>query len=201
MVSSLKLFLETDGGWPGLEHEPQQVSVKRMHVRPKGGFLPLGGGGGLKNTCATFWRARTLSLPPEVVLLASVSWQSFTGFQMCAGEKIIGMKLLPEAFTACILRSWRWLISGVFYKTAVLRITSLAILGEDGTEQGMRRMLAPFITEVRVLNAPCLAVCHSYVAKPGCSFWVLFVVGLIKCSSALVLLTLCFKAKAMVISL
>ena len=45
---------------------------------------------------------------------------------------------------------------GVFYKTAVLRITSLSILGEDSTEQGVRRMLAPFITEVRVLNAPLL---------------------------------------------
>ena len=156
-MSSLKLFLKTDGGWPVLKHEPQQISVKRMyiiHIRER--LSTFGWGGASKTPVQLSIGLRPLSLPPKVVLLASVSSQSFIGFQMCAGEQIIGIKFLPEAFTASILQSWRWLVSGAFYKTAVLRITSLAILGEDCTEKGMRRMLVLFITEVRILNAPLL---------------------------------------------
>ena len=101
---------------------------------------------------------------------------------MCAGEQIIGIKFLPEALTACILQSWRWLISGAFYKIALLRITSLAILGEDCTEKYMHRMLVLFITEVRILNAPVLVTllllcgkARMFILNSFCS--------LIKCSS------------------
>lgn len=184
-MSSLKLFLKTDGGWPVLQHEPQQISVKRMYVRHVRERLSTsgGGGGGGSGTPVQLTKGlRPLSLPPKVVLLASVSWQSFTGFQMCAGEQMIGIKFLPEAFRACILQSWRWLISGAFYKIAVLRITLLAILGEDCTEKDMHRMLVLFITEVRILNARLLVTLLLLCGKARRFIFNSFCT-LIKCSS------------------
>lgn len=117
-------------------------------------------GGHQKHLCTflTLWGPGPFSQPPKVKLQGGASWQSWSGqFLTCARETESLARFLPGVFTTCILRSWRWPISGAFYTITTLRIVSLAPLSEECLEMGTHKMLIPFLTEVKILNGLLLS--------------------------------------------